>query len=87
MVTEKAPKPVIEHRDRFGRLLKIGDCVAYPASNQLMIGTIKKLHPKLVGVAEVRLSKYRLSMSNKYPSELVILDGPEVTMYLLKNSG
>ena len=82
MASNKIPKPPVEHRDRLGRLLKVGDCVAFPSSNSLSIGTIKKLHPKLVGVTPI---KWR-GMSNKYPSDLVLLEGPEVTMYLLKNS-
>lgn len=79
------PKPLPEHRDKLGRLLKVGDCVAYPGSNTLMIGTVKKLNPKMVGVA--MLGKHKWGPSNKYPSDLVLLEGPEVTMYLLKNSG
>jgi hypothetical protein len=79
-----SPKPPIEHRDRLGRLLKVGDCVAYPSSNTLVIGTIKKLNPKMIGVNKVGV-KGR-GPSNKYPSDLVLLDGPEVTMYLIKNS-
>ena len=78
-------KELPEHRDKLGRLLKVGDCVAYPSHNSLEIGSIKKLNPKMVGVTKVG-GKYR-SASNKYPSDLVLLDGPEVTMYLIKNSG
>ena len=78
-------KEIPEHRDRLGRLLKVGDCIAYPSHNSLEIGTIKKLNPKMVGVVKVG-GKYK-SSSNKYPGDLVLLDGPEVTMYLIKNSG
>ena len=78
-------KEIPEHRDKLGRLLKVGDCVAYPGSNTLMIGTIKKLNPIMVGVARVGESKW--GPKNKYPSDLVLLDGPEVTMYLLKSGG
>lgn len=74
---------VPEHRDRLGRLLKIGDCVAYPSHNSLGVGTVKKLNPKMVKVVPVG-SKYRSSGSNKYPQDMVLLEGPEVTMYLLK---
>jgi hypothetical protein len=77
-------KQIPEHRDKLGRLLKVGDCVAYPSHNSLSVGSIKKLNPKMVGVAG--LGK-RASTSNKYPGDLVLLDGPEVTMYLIKNSG
>lgn len=74
---------VPEHRDRLGRLLNVGDCVAYPSHNSLGIGTVKKLNPKMVKVVPVG-SNYRSNGSNKYPQDMVLLDGPEVTMYLLK---
>ena len=86
MATVKVPKDPIEHRDKLGRLLKVGDCVAYPSSNNLSIGIIKKLNPKLVGVAHLGQRSAWRGNSNKYPSDLVLLDGPEVTMYLIKNS-
>lgn len=81
-------KDTIEHRDRLGRLLKVGDCVAYPAHNSLDIGTIKKLNPKMVKVVKIGAKgSWNLKGTNKYPSDLVLLDGPEVTMYMIKNSG
>ena len=73
-----------EHRDKLGRLLKVGDCVAYPASNSLVIGVIKKVNPKMVGVA--MLGKHRWGPKNKYPFDCVLLEGPEVSMYLLKEN-
>ena len=76
-------KVIPEHRDKLGRLLKAGDCVAYPSSNSLIIGTIKKLNPKMVSVACI--GKYRWTQK-KYPADLVLLEDPEVTMYLLKES-
>jgi hypothetical protein len=75
----------VVHRDRLNRLLKIGDCVAYPSHNSLAIGTVKKLNPKMVKVVPLG-TKYRSDGTNKYPQDLVLLDGPEVTMYLLKHS-
>jgi hypothetical protein len=56
--------------------------VAYPSHNTLEIGTVQKLNPKLVGIERVG-GKWRSSY-NKYPHDLVRIDGPEVTMYLLK---
>lgn len=80
-------KTAPEHRDRLGRLLKIGDCVAFPQSNTLYIGTIKKLSPKMAIVARVGAkSRWEQDGNRKYPADLVLLDGPEVTMYLIKNS-
>jgi len=74
-----------EHRDKLGRLLNVGDCVAYPASNSLVIGIVKKLNPKMVGVEQ--LGNTWRGPNVKYSNDLVLLDGPEVTMYLIKNSG
>ena len=72
-----------EHRDRLGRLIKIGDCVAFPEHNFLSIGKVLKLNPKMVKVKP--LGK-RSNTKNKYPEDCVLLDGPEVVMYLIKNS-
>jgi len=82
-MSEKKVKAPIEHKDKLGRLLKVGDCVAYPSHNSLSVGTIKKLNPIMVGVCG--LGK-RSSTKNKYPQDIVLLDGPEVTMYLLRES-
>jgi hypothetical protein len=82
-----AEKEQPEHKDRLGRLLKIGDCVVYPSHNSLSVGTVKKLNPKMIKVVPVG-TKHRSSWSNKYPQDIVVVDGPEVTMYLLKmNAG
>lgn len=79
------PREEPSHKDKLGRLLKVGDCVVYPAYNSLEIGTVKKLNKKMVKVwrASVRLTKWYTG-SNKYPNDIVIVEGPEVTMYLLK---
>jgi len=79
-------KAEVEHKDKLGRVLKIGDCVAYPESNRLEIGTIKKISAKMAMVAELgkKPSWYNQNGHRKYPSDLVLLEGPLVTMYLLK---
>jgi hypothetical protein len=79
------PNEEIIHKDKLGRLLKIGDCVVYPAHNSLEVGTVKKLNKKMVKVwrASAKPTKWYTG-SNKYPNDIVIVDGPEVTMYLLK---
>jgi hypothetical protein len=75
----------LEHRDKLGRLLAVGDAVCYPSHNSLELGTVKKLNPKMVKVHEAgRTSSKYYTGSNKYPSDLVKVDGPEVTIYLLK---
>lgn len=70
-----------DHKDRLGRILKVGDCVAVSHHNQLMIAVIKKLNPKMIKVIELG-SRYRSSY-NKYSSECVRLDGPDISLYLL----
>ena len=75
----------LEHRDKLGRLLAVGDAVCYPDRNSLELGTVKKLNPKMVKVIESgRKHSTWYTGSNKYPNDLVKVDGPEVTMYLLK---
>jgi len=73
----------VEHKDFFGQPLELGDCVAYPRSNSMMVGTVAKLNPKMIGVKGV---SNRWGDCNKYPAELVKVSGPEVTMYLLKKT-
>jgi hypothetical protein len=80
------PKELPEHRDALNRTLKMGDCVAYPQSNSLVIGVIRKINPKMIGITRVG-SKGWGSEKNKYPSDCVLLNGPEVTMFLIKNVG
>ena len=79
-------KTEVDHKDKLGRILKVGDCVAYPERNTLAIGTIKKVTPKMTMVAELGKtpSWYNRNGHRKYPNDLVLLEGPEVTMYLLK---
>jgi hypothetical protein len=73
-------KPIPEHKDILGRVLNVGDYVAYPDSNQLRIGKVEKLHQKMIKVSTGR--QWRAS-TNKYPSDTTKLDGPDLTVYLL----
>ena len=73
----------VQHKDLFGQELEIGDCVVYPRSNSMMVGTVAKLNPKMVGVKGIGS---RWGDCNKYPQELVKVSGAEVTMYLLKKT-
>jgi len=72
-------KTIPEHKDKLGRILAIGDCVVYPQHNSLAFGTIKKFNPKMIKVCPVG-SKWE---QNKYPQDIVKVEGPEVTMFLL----
>ena len=75
------PKEIPEHRDILGRVLAVGDYVAYPDSNGLRLGKLDKLNQKMVRVAT---GKAWRSTVNKYPIDTVKLDGPDLVMYLLK---
>jgi hypothetical protein len=86
--TQMTAKSTPEHRDKLGKLLAIGDAVCYPCQNSLELGTVKKLNPKMVKVFEAgRTNSKWYSGNNKYPQDLVKIEGPEVTMYLLKKAG
>lgn len=76
----------IQHRDKIGRLIKVGDCVAYPINNSLYVGTVQKLNPKMIRVSKIGKKKSYSTEKNRYPQDVVLLEGPEVTMYLIKNS-
>lgn len=77
-------KEIPEHRDKLGRILAVGDTVIYPCYNHLELGTVKKLTPKMVSVWESGMHGKWYSGSKKYPHDIVKVEGPEVTMYLLK---
>jgi hypothetical protein len=76
-------KEIPEHKDKLGRLIKVGDFVAFPDRNSLEVGVVKKLNPKMIGVGRIK-TKWS---QNKYPQDIVRLEGPDVSIYLLKNSG
>ena len=75
------PKEIPEHKDILGRILAVGDHVAYPDSNSLRLGKIDKLNQKMV---RITTGKEWRSTVNKYPIDTVKLDGPDLVMYLLK---
>jgi hypothetical protein len=75
-----------EHTDKLGRILKVGDCVATASSNSLMIARIIKITPKMVKVVEIgKKTRWGAYEINKYPFDVIKLDSPDVTIYLLKN--
>lgn len=82
----KAPKPVPEHKDKLGRKLGLDSMVAYAHGNGLHIGKVVKLNPKMIGVQRISNERWGRSEANIYPSEMVLLEGSDVTFYILKNS-
>ena len=74
----------ITHKDRLDQDLAVGDCVAYPSGNSLVIGVITKFNPKMIKVSKLPAGRFSWE-TNKYPVDLIKLDSSAVTMYLLKN--
>ena len=70
-------KEIPEHKDILGRVLNVGDYVAYPDSNQMRMGKIEKLNPKMLKIQ----GRWPVL---KYSKDTVKLEGPELVMYLLK---
>lgn len=79
-------KETLQHQDKLGQDLAVGDFVAYPQRNSLEFGKVMKLNNKMVGVVPA-VSKYTIyNNTNKYPGDLVKLDTSLVTLYLLRNA-
>lgn len=78
---------MIEHKDKLDRFLKIGDCVAFSYNSQLCVGIIDKLNPKMVRIKELMRKTNWTGSYNRYPFDVVLLEGPDVLFYILKNSG
>jgi hypothetical protein len=74
------------HFDKLGKMITVGDYVAFPQSNILTIGTVIKLNLKMVKIRKVnhKSSMYNTGEYNRYSNDLVILNGPDVTAYLLR---
>lgn len=86
MTAKKAAKETPVHKDRIGQVLKLEDYVVYPDRNHLSIGLVKKLNNKMIGVSKLVKSNrgYNWSKySNKYPEDVVIVDGARVSMIIM----
>ena len=81
----------IEHFDKLGHSINVGDYVAYPNSNMLELGMIVKLNPKMIKIQRIakKPSKYKwrndIKFVNKYSKDCIIVDNQLITLYLLKN--
>ena len=79
-------KPAPVHLDKLGREITEGACVAVAHHNSLAVATVIKLTPKMVRIkiANITTNSWYYGHHNKYGDQMVVIDGPEVTMYLLK---
>ncbi len=74
------------HKDKLGRVISVGDFVAYPSHNSLQFGKVEKLNNKMVGVVPAVSKRPVYKNTNKYPADLVRLEASDMTWYILKNS-
>jgi hypothetical protein len=72
----------IIHKDILGNTIKVGDTVVYPSHNNLKIALVKKVNPKMVNVVAVG----RTYPDRKYPTDLLVVDDPKITLYMLKHN-
>ncbi len=72
----------IIHKDILGNTIKVGDAVVYPNHNSLEIAIVQKVNPKMINVKSVN-KRYP---DRKYPNDLLVVDDPKITIYLLKNN-
>ena len=87
-MTTKVVKELPVHKDRIGKEIALEDYVVYPDRNHLSIGLVKKINNKMVGVSKLVKNKRGYSWSsysNKYPEDLVIVEGARVTMIIMQD--
>jgi hypothetical protein len=72
----------IIHKDILGNLIKVGDTVVYPSHNALRIAIVKKINPKMINVLAVG----NTWADRKYPNDLLVVDDPKITLYMLKHN-
>lgn len=78
----------IQHHDKLGQPLLINDFVAFPLHNHLEVGLITKLNAKMVRVKKIEPPKrWESAQFNRYPHDCIKVEGPIVSMYIIKHSG
>ena len=77
------------HNDLLGREVVEGDAVAFTHQNSMMVGKVTKITPKQVRVIPLMSqSGYRSSIGYlKYTKQCVLIGGPDLTMWILKQQG
>lgn len=77
---------MIEHKDKFGKILAVGDYVVFPQRNSLELGKIIKLNKIMIKVLKVPVIGKSGCEYNKYSRDTCHVQGSDATFYLLKNS-
>jgi hypothetical protein len=75
-----------KHYDIFGKEIICGSHVAYSDGFDLRIGTVDKLSEKKIRVWPINKLRNKYSTGKLvYGSNIVVVEGPKVTMYILQN--
>lgn len=76
-----------EHFDRLNNKIELGDVVVFPIANNLYIGKITKINPKMVKVEEIKdkTSLWKREY-NKYSVDTVKIPEKDAIVFLLKNT-
>ena len=80
----KSIKAEAEHNDRLGRLIKLGNYVAYPSHNSLQFGRVIKINPKMIKVQRIPVTRWS-GESLKYSVDLLVVEDSDMTWYLLNH--
>ena len=77
---------VLIMKDFLGKDLKIGDAVSLviPRYRDIAVGVITRATAKKLVINYFDESNKRTWKAHKYPKQLIKVDGPELSMYLLK---
>jgi hypothetical protein len=83
MATKKEPP---RHFDKIGHEIKLDDVVVSVSDNSLILATVIKINPKTVKISKIcdAPTKWNARTFDRYGHEVKIINGPEVTLYLLK---
>jgi hypothetical protein len=75
---------VPEHKDLLGSKIAVGDYAVVPDGKRVLkLGTVKKLGHKMIVVTMLKQCGDKMV----YPKDLLVVNDPRVTLYMLKHTG
>jgi hypothetical protein len=75
----------IVHTDLLDNAISVGNHVAFCRNNNLVLGAVIKVTPKLIRV--ISISSYGKKSYLIYPKQAILLQESDMIVYLLKHSG
>jgi len=80
----KSVEPNENHKDILGRDLRPGQVIAFSQRNMLHVGKVERLTEKMARIQPFHKQRWGNGYL-KYCSDMVILEGEDVLMYVLKS--